>query len=906
MIKRFVDTIIDEINSKKIDVTNKSLVLFPSRRAAYVFKNRFISQLEKSSLLPDCFSLTDFYNHHSEIRLLSSMELLLLLHSCQLELGKQEDFSSFYDWGTMLLNDFNDIDKSMVEQERMFTNINEWKEAGDFLNDTEELKGLKKFWDDLTIANDSKIQNDFKNNYQFIPKLYHAFRKKLIGQHAAYEGMLQKEVIQKLQSQPETLIWEKVFVCGFNKLEKTDQELFSLLKQHCDASFLFDSDPYWLDKHQAGTHLNKNIFFKRNIKEEHSFKLDKAIHLHQSPLKTGECRIAASLIEELIAEQGPTCLEETLLLMPDESQLIPLLKSIPKSLDALNITVGYPLDQSLTFELLSLLYNWFNRSQIEYTTSALKSDLLSHPILRNIDDENESLQNLLNQKPETSNEINEQCIVVLEHIKNVDHKESDQLLFSKTEKIVLHELIQELKELLIIFGEYPELNQGELLLRMSLQHLKNKRIAFTGEPLKGLQITGLLESRCLDFKNVIVLSSNEGILPKKHSHNSYIPYTIRKFFGLPLPDDFVASEAYYFYRLLKHAERVHLIYNAEPVAMGSNEISRFITQLFYETKTQFPHLTFKHFVYDCENKKQSVNRIAIKKSAAIRNELDLIAQKGFSPSSIHRYIFCPMQFYFSNVLKLKEPEVNQLEIDSRSLGTVIHGALEDLYKGNEGKVLNESVLLGLKQKVETSIDTHAMNELGKHYDLNGRNQIMKSIIKTFIEEVIENDVQLLPITINAIEKEFACDFTLSTGRVVQLKCRVDRVNFANGKYIILDYKTGKDSLSKIKNNELDFLNENNKARNQLLISSYIFSENKNIPIADIDIALHKLRKFKEGTVVLNLSEVDEIKSLVKDELNSVLTELLDDSVDFEQTNDLDRCKKCAYSSVCNRTNSDDA
>ena len=816
----FIQDVLADLQKQNIPFSDLTFIL-PSKRAGVVLKHEIAQITTQTQFAPQILSIEHFVEKLSGLRQLSNIELLFEFYEVYLKLTAKQDvesFDSFVKWAQILLQDFNEIDRYLVPQSQIFDylsaiqEINHWSSE---LHQTPMIKRYLAFWNNLS-------------------RYYNLLTDHLLEKSLGYQGLIYRESqsqLDKYQHQNEKKY--HVFL-GFNALNKAESKIIQSLLQQKLACIYWDTDKAFAEakNHDASFFLNTYKkdwpYYKQNpfYWTSENYLKPKNIEVIGIPKNVGQAKYVGEILRD-IKTQGRT-LSKTAVVLGNEALLIPVLNSLPKEIDSLNITMGFPLN---TMPLASLFEKLF-MLHIETKDSFYYKDvisLLSHPFIKpllainttenyadiiinhinktnkvhlKVSDFNGLLQNvptvikLLFESWKNSPDI------ALKHTQKLILEIKNYLSLTKKEQQLSLEYLFRFSELInsleTLNTKYHHINSVRTLYVLFKELLSKESLDFQGEPLEGLQIMGMLESRVLDFETVIITSVNEGVLPSGKSNNSFIPYDVKIQNQLPTYKEKDAVYTYHFYRLIQRAKNVYILYNTVPDILNGGEKSRFITQLEVEGK----HV-IQHHIRSPEVPKQTkIQHHISKTNNTILEKLKTIADKGFSPSSLALYIRNPLDFYHQKILGIKEQDDVEETVAANTLGTVIHNTLEEFYKPLTGKVLTEAMITEMKQKVGTVIAFH-FNESFKKGDITkGKNLITFEIAKRYVSNFLNLELQDIKKgnTIKIIAIETESNITIDFPELdfpINLTGKVDRVDEYNGLIRIIDYKSGKVEQGKV-------------------------------------------------------------------------------------------------------------
>jgi CRISPR/Cas system-associated exonuclease Cas4 (RecB family) len=855
-----------------------------------------------------------------------------------------ETLDDFYYWGEMMLADFDDIDKYMIDARQLFSNVESYKEidAGfDYLTE-EQLVFLSTFWKNVLDARSSQSKEMFLGIWEKLFGIYSAFKKHLENKQLAYEGMMYRKMVLDIKNKPGISKWHDCVFVGFNALNKCEKALFKHMQVNCNGLFFWDYDKYYLETpvHEAALFMHGNLLTYPmpadfNFLPDNFSGLSK-IEMVAVPGFSGQASYASNWFKEH-EKQITKRFDNTAVVMCDETLLLSMVNSVPASVSTFNITMGFPVKKSPAFALVKGLVEIDRNSRagengdlVFYYRNVL--GLLSNPLLKEmlgakfdelsnkIRDENRiylgtadfegdpllSLIFNLPQSPEYSREYLQNIIKTVFR----DTAEDDKLL--KESLYQLHLAINRLHD--SIFDNTAATDSGmskKLYYQLLLKQLDRLSIPFEGEPLSGLQLMGFLETRCLDFDNIVLLSFNDDKLPGNPHRHSFIPYTLRKGFGLPVSEQRNAMYAYYFYRLIQRAKNVSLVYDSRTEGLSNGEISRFGTQLKYEAS--HIEINERQAVFNFEPELQDA--IEVEKTPLVQKRVEAhMQEKRISPSALNVYIDCKLKFYFQYIENIKEANDVQEDIDHLIFGRVAHQALEYLYKPFEGHEITKEIMeriISDKKKFDAALRKAMEKEYFKkgNFNLNGRNMLVFEIIKKYILRILKYDLSITPFTLMGLEKEYNRYAQLETGGKsyrVKYGGYIDRIDRVGDKIRVVDYKTGK-SDPKVLSIEKLFCD--NSARNKaafqtMLYASCAFGALKpDLPVLpSVYGARAVFSPDFSPFFTINGGQMNyQANAEAFDAgLMQLFAEILDPDVPFSQTPDKNTCGYCPFNAICNR------
>ncbi|MBN1952600.1 MAG: PD-(D/E)XK nuclease family protein [Bacteroidales bacterium] len=948
----FLEDVAKYLFSRQASNLRELSIVFPNRRARLFF-NHFMSQLSDSPIWsPRFYTISDFVQKHSRQKVADPVMLVFRLFEVFRKVtGSTESFDAFYYYCQMILDDFDDIDKYLVPADKLYQNLNDLKVLEDYYEYLEEsqINTLREFWEIFNRPPHSEEKDAFISIWDVLLKIYTDFNASLDADGLSYEGKLYRELIRDLESgKSQMSVDGPVAFVGFNALNRAEERLFDYFRKRGNAFFFWDYDESYLhpEYHEAG------FFLRKYLKRYPSPKDFITVHIERGkqkittvavPSTIAQAKIIGQCLRLLNSEQvnGPL---DTALILADERLLIPAVNSLPDSIDKINVSLGYPITDTPAYHLIDLLASLQKNKKMrgELTAAFYSQDVFAiyrHELLQGLVDRDEFAafeHNMVAQNrifivpsdiscsdpftrvifrpAKTANEFVSWLKDLFENIGTHLHENGD----AEIAKSWHMEVLVNVHKVLLRFGSLLEASGMELSLSVVLnlihRMLSRVSVPFSGEPLEGLQVMGILETRTLDFKNLVILSMNEGSFPKTGHSPSFIPFALRESFGLPTIRHQDAIYSYYFYRLLHRSGQVILAYNTLTGGMQKGEASRFIQQLRYESPERIRHLNMGY-----ETGVRPVLGIEGLRSQALTDPLDRKMinhpKEYISPSAINSFLSCKLQFYFRYIEKIREPSMVSEELEANVFGSILHGAMKILYAPFETKLIREEdirEMLDDSQDIENAIDNSFRKEYfkippGEQPEFRGRNLIVRSVIRSYVETILKYDLQEAPIRILALEKRFLQTLTLdSSGQKVSIGGVIDRMDEKEGVVRIIDYKTGSGKLdfkgfdqlfSAPKPRQLD-------AARQSLVYSWIISQTENerpvqpglFFIRDMNKEEYdpRLRCKEHGLI----TDFRPYASDIRDELARVVSEMMSRDTHFTQTENQDYCGYCNFKGIC--------
>ena len=798
-----------------IDDNAISQVVFvlPSKRAGVFLKKELSNYYNSTIFLPKIISIEELIETISGLKTISNLEVLFEFYKVYKTLIPQENlepFEAFSKWAQILLHDFNEIDRYRIEGKDFFSNLSDVKQIENWSpneSPTELIKNYLSFWD---------------NSYVYYNKL----QTSLLERNVGYQGLVYKEASEQIEHYAQSITAHHYFL-GFNALNACEEIIFQELLQQDFGTVLWDTDELFfkLKTNSSAHFLNKyKSDWKYYLNNEFSiisneFSSKKQIDVYALPKNIGQVKKVGELLSKLSEED----IKETAVVLGDESLLLPLLNSLPKNVTNVNITMGMPLkDIPLTAFFESIFQLYLNRSGKQfyykkvlnflnnnYTKLLLGTqqvtDFVAHIQTYNIislsSSEmieflslNKSIAQLFRLDSDVSKVISTFQQLIIQLRNQIRQQSSYQLDLE-----YLYRFNEVFNVLEVLISNHKFINSLEGFHQIYKEILSTESLDFKGEPIKGLQIMGMLESRVLDFKRVILTSVNEGILPSGKSHNSFIPFDLKLHFKLPTYYDKDAVYTYHFFRLLQRATDISLIYNTEPDGLNAGEKSRFLLQL--EAIKSENHKV-NHYINTPRIPATTSELHSIKKDETVLARLKTIAEKGFSPSALTQYMRNPIDFYKQKVLQIYEEDMVEETVAANTLGTIVHNTLEEFYKPLENQILTKELIQQMQKKINTEVTKQFKQEFKKGDVSKGQNLIIFNIAKRYVSNFLKQELKLISDSKEVIIRHIESDLK-ATVHIPQLNfpvCvtgKVDRIDEVDGVIRIIDYKTGKVEQNKV-------------------------------------------------------------------------------------------------------------
>lgn len=957
-METFLKQVAHDLYNKTEGNFTKVAIVFPNKRASLFFNEYLAQESDRPIWSPTYVSISELFRQSSDLSIADPIKLVCDLYKVfQKATGSKETLDDFYFWGEMLIADFDDVDKNMADTHALFSNLkdlNELMDNYDFLEEGQK-EALSQFFHNFSINQVTELKQRFISMWNVLGDIYAEYKALLESQSIAYEGMLYRQVIEQLDV--EALPYNKYIFVGFNVLNKVEHTLFKKLNEAGKAMFYWDYDTFYLNKtpHEAGEFIRRNL---RDFPSElpasffDNLNQPKEVTFIESPTENGQVRYLPQWIRENLTSHE----KETAVVLCNEALLQPVLHALPDNVKHINITMGFPLSQTPAYSfvnaLMELHTSGYNPNNGRYLFAEVIS-VLKHPYTRQLSPEAEKLEQTLTRDnrfyplPSELKQDNvlellftprrnnlDLCSMLSEALKEVaviyqqqaaSHSDAfDQLyresLF-KTYTLVnrFHTLIES-KELNVQAGTFQR-----LLTRV----MSSSSIPFHGEPAIGMQVMGVLETRNLDFRHLIMLSVNEGQLPKAGGDSSFIPYNLRKAFGMTTIDHKIAVYAYYFYRLMQRAEKVTLVYNTATDGINRGELSRFMLQFLIEWG--YPVLRKQ---LEAAQSPQDSTPIIIEKTPDVMERMKSVfdirnnPKALISPSALNCYLDCPLKFYYKYVALLSAPDEVTADIDSAKFGSIFHYAAEHIYKDltAHGKLIskeNLETLLKDEVRLQTYVD-NGFKELffnlpqNEQPEYNGIQLINSAVIVKYIQQLLRNDLRYAPFTFVGSEQRIFenIEICTPTGDIQsRIGGIIDRIDSKGESLRIVDYKTGGDADTPANVQSL-FIPD--KKRSNYVFQTFLYAsivckklreKNDSRLVAPALLYIHRAAS-ENYSPVIQMGEPRKPKEPVdnfaqyegdfRENLKTLLEDIFNPDISFTQTEIEDKCAYCDFRALCKK------
>lgn len=934
---KFVDQVTHYLISSEIPLQDWVIVL-PSKRATSYLQKSLYEQIGKAFFAPTTITINRWLSSLSQKTIVDQTRLLILLYEIHLHYPDKSidtSFDEFLNWGNTLLSDFDELERYMVDSKLLFRNLRDIKEIENW-----------SFGEDKELTENQKKYLAF---WERLPFYYTELKKKLAAKNATYIGAVYREVAEQID-----VVFQKnknthYLFAGFNALSEAELSIFRQLHRLGRGHILIDGDEFYMQdsNHEAG-------MFLRNLKSylpEKSLPFvankllteSKNIEIVSCAQVTGQIKVVSSKLASLSPEE----INETMVLLADESLIIPLFQNIPKTVQKANITLGLPLSSTALKTWMELIFS-IQEGKLRYKRDSIYyKDLLAiwnHPFFQEILSEQE--KQLIYQKEKNIHSKN----IIFQSLKSIQmSKKMDELMallftpwgnswpiaiasIRSINQFVFAHLPKENefeRAILLNFDKsiidfhncvmegFPEMNLRSFKILFN-QTWSKQSIAYYGNPLDGLQIMGLLETRLLDFKRILVVGMNEGKMPPSNPIQSLIPMDLRKFVGMPTPREKQGLFAHHFYRLLHHCEEMLITFHDGAEGFSLSEKSRFINQLELELIPANPKITFIKRDYELNQQKSTQQEKSVPKTPEVLAQLDEFCNKGVSASKLKSYFSCPLDFYYKHILNFGEDEKVEEELESNTFGTLIHHVLEELYKPfsklHQGKemVLTakhlEQMLHAFKPLLRDAFKKHFNGDeqaflVGKNYlSFEMANELTAQFLRSELALLKENPNKKL--IIQSLEENLSTDLNLiiqGEAKKIRLKGFIDRIDLWDNEFRIIDYKSGvvheADVSKKSSKTAMDLpalikLCKTKKHIFQLVTYVYLFKQH--YTVLPQQSAIYSFITSKSNPYVMEILGYDyeALVAVYPEILQNILNEIYDTTIPFEHSSKALYCEYC--------------
>ncbi|MEN8203375.1 MAG: PD-(D/E)XK nuclease family protein [Bacteroidota bacterium] len=931
-------------------------IILPNRRSGLFLQRHLSRHNEQVQWAPRIYAISDFINESSELSLSDPVELLFSLYDLYHETVQAPDpLDEFYFWGEIMLRDFDELDKYLVDAEMLFRNIQDLKMLEEPLAglDEEQLKFIRQFWAGFHEGDLTGEKEKFLDIWKLLPLLYDRLKTNLTAGGEGYLGMQYREIAERIDRGEMDHEWKgRTLIVGFNALNSSEKKIFSWLHKH-GAEFFWDYDHQYVDDagSEAGRFMRENrenFQPKTKLEDFRGMDADKQIRIFELPTDVLQAKTVHRILEEEEAGEQRDC-TDTALVLCDEELLMPVIMSLPESTGEINVTMGYPMKNTPVFSFIdSLLRLQKNvRKGSEGQVSFYHKDvstLLLHPYMRNMEGDSGSglmeeitgsnlfqvdsrlftgeFEKKIFRNMDEAGDLLTYLRTIFTHIlEQLAGEEAD--MHRSLDREFIFQLLMHLNKLETLLARRPSIPVS-VLERLIRKQLTALRIPFEGEPLSGLQLMGILETRLLDFRHVILLSMNEEVMPASFSAQSYIPYALRLAFNMPAREDMDAIYAYYFKRLLQRAEKIDLLYNSGSEGIRTGEMSRYLYQLMYSKGIRVirPGL---------EVMARETPALEVRHTPEIVDKLSRYSYDNedgpyLSPSAINTYIDCSLKFYLRYLAGIGEADEVTEEIDAAGFGTVVHDSIRELYEtisGRNGGSITREELQRLRSSGQAEevlkrafIKQHFRGR--KRAGLEGKNILIFRVMLRYLEKIIETDMAIAPFQLVSAEQRYVRRMDISPddrSLTLRMGGKIDRVDRVGDSLRVIDYKTGnaRQGFQDMKSLfDRDLISRNGAAMQTLFYAWLVSEEHQGqsvLPGLYVMKALYG-KKFDPALTMgshsrkLRIHSFSELEEEYISGLKEVLSRMFDPDIPFTQRAYDVKCTYCDFAQICNRISID--
>ena len=892
MMKSFLEYVAEDIIRKYGTDLSRTAVVFPNKRASLFLNHQLARIAQKPLWSPAYITISELFRQQSELHVADPIKLVCDLHqSFCLETGSDESLDKFYGWGQLLISDFDDIDKNMADPDRVFVNLRDIHELDDLSYLTDEQRELlRHFFSHFTEEHETELKQRFLRLWSHFADIYHDFNRRLADQGLAYEGALYRQVVSavccdSVATDHEAFPYDRYIFVGFNLLQKVEQQLFSHLQREGKARFYWDFDHYYMQHHEAGRYIAQYLkYFPNELDSTDAdiyglFQSKKEIRYISAPTEHIQARYVSGWLRE--AERYKDG-RRTAIVLCDEGLLPTVIHCLPSEVEKVNVTTGYPLAQTPIASFIQLYYDL----SLGGRTPRLLRAFHRHPYARFVDDTQPLLQMLRQIAQQAKDEIQDPLF-------------QESLFRAYTLVNRLNALIES--------GDLQVTDQT--LQRLTTQIIQQTSIPFHGEPIEGIQVMGVLETRNIDFDHVLLLSCNEGNMPRGVNDSSFIPHSIRQAYELTTVENKVSIYAYYFHRLLQRAKDVTILYNNATEDGQRGEMSRFMLQMLVESGQ-----TISQHTLQTGQQTTPWTPQPIQKTPHVMEVL----QSSFttlSPTAVNRYLRCPLQFYYHYVAGLLEPNVpdDEQELDNRIFGTIFHEAADIIYHQLPRHITTDVLdhLLKGKIEIERAVD-EAFHRVMPDAPIGGLHIINREVIIHYLRQLLQIDRRLAPFTILGLE----CDvYRPLTSHLSPLKIggRIDRLDLIcedtpQERIRVIDYKTGSSQLRPLPDVESIFSPEKIHDHSDYYLQTFVYADivrqKRQKPTSPALLFIqHAAADDYDPTLRFGREPILDIadhSQRFNELLDQQITQIFSPDVAFQPTSDLKTCRTCPYQQMCRR------
>lgn len=963
-MKTFLQLVAKDLYSKIGNDLSRTAIVFPNKRAGLFFNEHLVAESDRPLWSPAYVSISELFRQLSPLKLGDPVRLVCELHKVfREETRSEEALDDFYFWGELLISDFDDVDKNLVDAGKLFSNLQDLKnimDGYDFL-DKEQEEAIQQFFQNFSIEKRTHLKEKFISLWDKLGDIYRHYRTNLTTLGIAYEGMMYRNVMEQLDT--DRLRYDRYVFVGFNVLNRVETEFFKLLQDAGKAMFYWDYDVFYTHLpqrqmppyiHEAGKFILRNLKVFPNQLPESAFDVlrhPKKVRFISAPTENAQARYLPEWVRTVMKnETEPSKEKENAVVLCNETLLLPVLHSIPSEVENVNITMGFPMAQTPVYSYINILMELqttgYRPHTGRYTYEAVLA-LLKHPYTRQLSAAAEDLEKQLtkdNRFYPLPSELKRDAFLeqiftpqtgiaalcryltdLLREVAVIYRQEKDaEDIFNQLYRESLFKSYTLVNRLLNLIETDGLSLQTDTLKRLLNRLLCATNIPFHGEPAIGMQVMGVLETRNLDFRNLIMLSLNEGQLPKAGGESSFIPYNLRKAFGMTTIEHKNSVYAYYFYRLIQRAENITLLYNTTSDGLNRGEMSRFMLQFLVES----PH-DISHEYLEAGQSPQQSRKIEKRKTPEMLQrmydayDIRRCPKAYFSPSALNEYLDCRLKFYYHHVVGLKTPEEVSAEIDSALFGTIFHRSAELVYKdltanGKEIRKEDLEQLLRDDVRLQSYVDSAFKDEFfhvpaDEQPEYNGTQLIHSKVIASYLRQLLRNDLQYAPFCMEGMERKVKETVEIETtlGKLsLNIGGTIDRMDSKGDTLRIVDYKTGGTPKTP---ESIEQLFTPADGRPNYIFQTFLYAtimcRQQSLKVAPSLLYIHRAASESYSPVVemgaprqpkIPVSNFAFYEDEFRERLTALLQEIYNPEEAFNQTEDLKKCEYCDFRSLCKR------
>lgn len=963
-MKTFLQLVAKDLYSKIGNDLSRTAIVFPNKRAGLFFNEHLVAESDRPLWSPAYVSISELFRQLSPLKLGDPVRLVCELHKVfREETRSEEALDDFYFWGELLISDFDDVDKNLVDAGKLFSNLQDLKnimDGYDFL-DKEQEEAIQQFFQNFSIEKRTHLKEKFISLWDKLGDIYRHYRTNLTTLGIAYEGMMYRNVMEQLDT--DRLRYDRYVFVGFNVLNRVETEFFKLLQDAGKAMFYWDYDVFYTHLpqqqmppyiHEAGKFILRNLKVFPNQLPESAFDVlrhPKKVRFISAPTENAQARYLPEWVRTVMKnETEPSKEKENAVVLCNETLLLPVLHSIPSEVENVNITMGFPMAQTPVYSYINILMELqttgYRPHTGRYTYEAVLA-LLKHPYTRQLSAAAEDLEKQLtkdNRFYPLPSELKRDAFLeqiftpqtgiaalcryltdLLREVAVIYRQEKDaEDIFNQLYRESLFKSYTLVNRLLNLIETDGLSLQTDTLKRLLNRLLCATNIPFHGEPAIGMQVMGVLETRNLDFRNLIMLSLNEGQLPKAGGESSFIPYNLRKAFGMTTIEHKNSVYAYYFYRLIQRAENITLLYNTTSDGLNRGEMSRFMLQFLAES----PH-DISHEYLEAGQSPQQSRKIEKRKTPEMLQrmydayDIRRCPKAYFSPSALNEYLDCRLKFYYHHVVGLKTPEEVSAEIDSALFGTIFHRSAELVYKdltanGKEIRKEDLEQLLRNDVRLQSYVDSAFKDEFfhvpaDEQPEYNGTQLIHSKVIASYLRQLLRNDLQYAPFCMEGMERKVKETVEIETtlGKLsLNIGGTIDRMDSKGDTLRIVDYKTGGTPKTP---ESIEQLFTPADGRPNYIFQTFLYAtimcRQQPLKVAPSLLYIHRAASESYSPVVemgaprqpkIPVSNFAFYEDEFRERLTALLQEIYNPEEAFNQTEDLKKCEYCDFRSLCKR------